>query len=82
MVSVNIRMTLAQLATLDELRGRVSAVNSLFIATSNEAGDFRGGATAAVIAPLPPRLSAPDWRLQLRYGVTKPSRHFQARPRR
>ena len=52
MVSVNIRMTLIQLATPDELRGRVSAVNSLFIATSNEAGDFRGGATAAAIGPV------------------------------
>ena len=52
MVSVNIRMTLVQLATPDELRGRVSAVNSLFIATSNEAGDFRGGATAAAIGPV------------------------------
>ena len=52
MVSVNIRMTLVQLATPDALRGRVSAVNSLFIATSNEAGDFRGGASAAAIGPV------------------------------
>ena len=52
MISVNIRMTLVQLATPDALRGRVSAVNSLFIATSNEAGDFRGGATAAAIGPV------------------------------
>ena len=52
MISVNIRMTLVQLATPDSLRGRVSAVNSLFIATSNEAGDFRGGAMAAWLGPV------------------------------
>ena len=52
MISVNIRMTLVQLATPDALRGRVSAVNSLFIATSNEAGDFRGGAMAAWLGPV------------------------------
>ena len=49
MVSVNIRLTLIQLATPDELRGRVSAVNSLFIATSNDLGDFRAGSVAAAI---------------------------------
>lgn len=52
MVSVNIRMTLVQLATPDALRGRVSAVNSLFISSSNEAGDFRGGAMAAALGPV------------------------------
>lgn len=53
MVSVNIRSTLVQLATPDELRGRVSAVNSLFIATSNDLGDFRAGAVAAAIGAVP-----------------------------
>lgn len=53
MVSVNIRSTLIQLATPDELRGRVSAVNSLFIATSNDMGDFRAGSVAAVIGAVP-----------------------------
>jgi MFS family permease len=47
MVSVNIRMGMVQAATPENLRGRVSAVNMLFIQTSNEAGDFRGGAFAA-----------------------------------
>ncbi|WP_345423584.1 MFS transporter [Halioxenophilus aromaticivorans] len=47
MVSVNIRSTLVHLATPDALRGRVNAVNSLFIATSNDLGDFRAGAVAA-----------------------------------
>jgi MFS family permease len=52
MVSVNIRSTLIQLATPDALRGRVSAVNSLFIATSNDLGDFRAGSVAAAIGPV------------------------------
>ena len=51
MISVNIRSSLIQLATPDHLRGRVSAVNMLFIGISNEMGDFRGGAVAAVIGP-------------------------------
>jgi len=53
MVSVNIRMTLIQLATPDELRGRVSAVNSLFVAVSNDLGDFRAGAMAAAVGAVP-----------------------------
>jgi MFS family permease len=52
MVSVNIRNTLIQLATPDELRGRVGAVNSIFIASSNDIGDFRAGSVAAVIPPV------------------------------
>ena len=52
MVSVNVRMTIVQLGTPDELRGRVSAVNSFFIATSNDLGDFRAGAVATLIGPI------------------------------
>ncbi|MBL4826459.1 MAG: MFS transporter [Spongiibacteraceae bacterium] len=52
MVSVNVRSTLIQLATSDDLRGRVSAVNMLFIGTSNELGDFRAGSVAAVLGPV------------------------------
>ena len=52
MISVNIRNSVIQLATPDELRGRVSAVNMLFIYTSNELGDFRGGSVAALIGPV------------------------------
>lgn len=52
MVSVNIRMTIIQLATPDELRGRVNSVNSLFIATSNDLGDFRAGAVATFVGPV------------------------------
>lgn len=46
MVSVIVRHTLIQLATPDEMRGRVSAVNVVFIGASNEAGQFESGITA------------------------------------
>jgi MFS family permease len=48
MVSVVIRHTLVQLATPDEMRGRVSAVNMVFIGASNELGEFESGVTAAL----------------------------------
>lgn len=47
MISVNIRHSLTQLATPDHMRGRVSAVNMLFIGASNELGEFESGVTAA-----------------------------------
>ena len=53
MVSVNVRMPLIQLATPDHLRGRVSAVNSIFISSSNELGDVRSGSVAAILGPVP-----------------------------
>src|SRR5271156_3104429 len=46
MVSVVIRSSVLQLATPAEMRGRVSAVNSLFIGASNELGEFESGVTA------------------------------------
>ncbi len=46
MISVIIRGSLLQLATPQEMRGRVSAVNSLFIGASNELGEFESGLTA------------------------------------
>jgi MFS family permease len=52
-VSVVIRLTIVQLATPDEKRGRVSAVNSLFVTMSNQLGDFRAGATASLIGAIP-----------------------------
>jgi MFS family permease len=48
MVSVVIRQTLIQVETPDEMRGRVSAVNSLFTGTANQLGDFRAGVMASV----------------------------------
>lgn len=46
MISVNVRHSLTQLATPDHMRGRVSAVNMLFIGASNELGEFESGITA------------------------------------
>ena len=51
-VSVVIRLTLMQLDTPDELRGRVSAVNSIFIGASNQLGEFESGAVAALLGPV------------------------------
>ena len=53
MVSVIIRGTLVQLATPDAMRGRVSAVNSLFIGASNELGQFESGLTAHWFGTVP-----------------------------
>ncbi len=52
MVSVVIRQTLVQLETPDEMRGRVSAVNSVFIGASNQLGEFESGAIAAWLGPV------------------------------
>ncbi len=52
MVSVVIRQTLVQLETPDAMRGRVSAVNSVFIGASNQLGEFESGATAALLGPV------------------------------
>jgi MFS family permease len=51
-VSVIVRHTLVQLLTPDEKRGRVSAVNSLFIGTSNELGGFESGVVANWLGPV------------------------------
>ena len=52
MVSVVIRMSMVQLDTPNEMRGRVSAVNSIFIGASNQLGEFESGATAEVMGPV------------------------------
>ena len=52
-ISIVIRMTLVQLSTPDEMRGRVSAVNSLFVGTSNQLGEFESGVTAALLGTVP-----------------------------
>jgi MFS family permease len=49
MVSIVVRQTLVQLETPNEMRGRVSAVNSVFIGASNQLGEFESGATAALL---------------------------------
>jgi MFS family permease len=53
MVSVYVRGLLVQLATPDEIRGRVSAVNSIGIGASNELGEFESGTTAAWFGLVP-----------------------------
>lgn len=53
MVSVIIRATLTQLATPDEMRGRVTAVDMIFIGTSNEFGQFESGLTAQWFGTVP-----------------------------
>jgi len=52
-VSVVIRFSLVQLATPDEMRGRVGAVNFLFINASNQLGQFESGITAALFGAVP-----------------------------
>ena len=51
-VSVIIRGSIVQLITPDEMRGRVSAVNNIFIGTSNEFGALESGLTAALFGPV------------------------------
>jgi MFS family permease len=53
MVSVVLRMTLVQLGTPDVVRGRVTAVNGLFIGASNQLGEFRAGAMASWFGAVP-----------------------------
>lgn len=52
-ISVVIRSSLVQMGTPDAMRGRVSAVNSLFIGTSNQLGQFESGLTAAWLGTVP-----------------------------
>jgi hypothetical protein len=52
MISVNIRLSLVQMATPDHLRGRVNALNGIFITSSNEMGDVRAGGAAAFAGPV------------------------------
>ncbi len=51
-VSVVVRSSLVQLLTPDSMRGRVNAVNSLFIGTSNQLGEFESGMLAGVMGPV------------------------------
>lgn len=52
MISVVIRSSFVQLETPDEMRGRVSSVNSLFIGASNQLGEFESGVVAALLGPV------------------------------
>jgi MFS family permease len=53
MVSVVIRLSLVQLSTPDHMRGRVGAVNYLFVNASNQLGEFESGMTAALFGAVP-----------------------------
>lgn len=53
MVSVYIRSALVQFSTPDSMRGRVNAVNMLFIGSSNELGEFRAGTSASWMGAVP-----------------------------
>jgi hypothetical protein len=53
MISVFVRHLLVQLETPDEIRGRVSAVSSMFIGASNELGEFESGVAARAIGLVP-----------------------------
>ena len=52
-ISVIVRSTMIQLSTPDEMRGRVSAVNMVFIGASNEVGQFESGVTAQLFGTVP-----------------------------
>ena len=52
MISVNIRQTLVQIVTPDHMRGRVSAVSSVFISASNELGEFESGVLSKFVGPV------------------------------
>jgi hypothetical protein len=52
-VSVVIRSSLVQIATPEQMRGRVNAVNFLFISASNQLGEFESGLTAAWFGTVP-----------------------------
>lgn len=53
MVSVVVRQSLVQLQTPNEMRGRVSAVNSIFVGASNQLGEFESGITAGLLGAVP-----------------------------
>lgn len=50
-ISVVVRQTVMQMETPDEMRGRVAAVNAIFIGASNQLGEFESGSVAALWGP-------------------------------
>lgn len=52
-ISVVIRQTILQIMTPDHMRGRVSSVNQIFIASSNEIGAFESGLAAEILGTVP-----------------------------
>jgi MFS family permease len=72
MISVVVRSTMIQLATPDEMRGRVSAVNMIFVGASNEFGQFESGITAHCLA----QFLRSCWVELERWWWSQPGRHF------
>ena len=70
-VSVIIRGTIVQLVTPDEMRGRVSSVNNIFIGTSNEFGALESGLTAALFGPVISVVGGGIGTILIVFGVTK-----------
>jgi MFS family permease len=71
MVSVYIRHLLVQLETPDAIRGRVSAVNAVFIGASNELGEFESGVVAALLGAVPAVLVGGSVTLLVAIGWTR-----------
>ena len=78
MISMNIRSTIAALATPSELRGRVNAVENVFIGASNELGAFESGAAAALLGAVPAVVIGGSSRSRSRSAGTAPSRRSRA----
>src|SRR5207248_1458439 len=87
MISVNIRSTTVAVATPDELRGRVNAVELVFIGASNQLGAFESGTVAALVGTVPAVVAggiatiaiAAVWR-QLFPSLTRLDRLEEVRP--
>jgi predicted MFS family arabinose efflux permease len=69
-ISVVVRSTLVQILTPDDMRGRVSALNSLFIGTSNELGAFESGLVANFFGPVASVVSGGIGTLLVVFGMT------------
>jgi MFS family permease len=70
-ISVVVRHSLVQLRTPDEMRGRVSAVNTVFISSSNELGEFESGTVAAWFGPVVSVVSGGIGTLLVVLGVSR-----------
>lgn len=70
-ISVVIRQSILQLMTPDHMRGRVSAVNSIFIGSSNEIGGFESGATARLMGLVPSVIFGGAMTIAVVLGINK-----------
>jgi hypothetical protein len=77
-VSVVIRQTILRLRTSDELRGRVSSVNSMFVGFSNEIGAFESGVTARLMGTVPAVVFGGAMTILIARGYGRPLSHDEA----